>query len=200
MWSKGAKNDYLDSYDYEEEYDDYEEIKEEPKTEVKEVEKPLEQIEVKMEINVVISENIISKSEYDSDYEEDMVNNYRIKKDLNSKNQNRYNNDEMYIDELLFNDYDFYNVNNNELYKKYKQYNSISNIIKRFGFKKLKSNDKNTYYLDKTLYFIWKYVNDPKTNEEQLVRVDDVVYNKLRSLNTGSIIYDRYLAQPEVYY
>ena len=78
----------------------------------------------------------------------------------------------MYIDEVLFDDIHSMSTSNPELYKAYKDYNSVSSVIKRFGFKKLKSNDKNIYYLDKVLYFIWKHIKNPKTNEEYVVTKD----------------------------
>ena len=201
MWCKGAKNDYLDTYDdYEEDYDDYEEpsnveertnVEEKPKVEIKPVE--VKAVEIKP---VEVKREVLFDSESDSEYEE-----YSRKEKLHKFNFfENVDIDEIYIDEVLFDNIHSMSVSNPDLYKVYKKYNSIRNVIKRFGFKKLKSNDKNIYYLDKVLYFIWKLVKNPKTNEEELVRVDDKIYDTLRKLNTECVIYDRYLAQPQMYY
>lgn len=197
MWSKGAQKDYLDTYDdYEEEYDDYveeQEVEEKPKVEVKVIPVEVKAVEVKP---VEVKQEVLFDSEDDSDYEE-----YSKKEKLNKFNFfENVNNNEIYIDELLFEDIHSMALSNPEIYKAYNEYNSIRNVIKRFGFKKLKSNDRNIYYLDKVLYFIWKLVRNPKTNEEELVRVEDKVYETLRKLNTECVIYDRYLNQPQIYF
>jgi hypothetical protein len=198
MWCKGAKNDYLDTYDdYEEEdFDDYEEPNVEVKVEIKPVE--VKAVEIKpIEIKPVeVKREVLFDSESDSDYEE-----YSKKEKLHKFNFfEDIDIDEMYIDEVLFDNINSISVSNPELYRVYKEYNSIRNIIKRFGFKKLKSNDKNIYYLDKVLYFIWKLVKNPKTNEEELVKVEDKVYDTLKKVNTDVVIYDRYLKQPQMCY
>jgi hypothetical protein len=192
MWSKGAQKDYLDIYDdCDEEYDDYyeEEQKSKPvevaKVEIKPVE--VKSVEVKpVEIKV---EQAIQKSEYSSD-EEDY--------DKTSTGPIVY---EVSDEELMFDNYENFSYNGNmDFYKKYRQENSALNIIKRFGFKKLKSKDNNHYYLDKTLYFIWKYRKNIKTREDELVRVDDEIWNTLKKLNDNIVIYDRYLPQPILCY
>jgi hypothetical protein len=185
MWSKGAQKDYLDIYDdCEEEYDEYYEEEEQkpvqskveiqPKIEVKVEEKP---VETKVE-------EISEDDSTDDDY---YVSQVQIKPVVY----------ETHNEELMFDNYDNFSYDGSlEFYKKYKQANSVQNIIKRFGFKKLKSNDNNHYYLDKTLYFIWKYNKNNKTGEDELIRVDDEVWNKLRRMNDNTVIYDRYLPQP----
>jgi hypothetical protein len=198
MWSKGAQKDYLDTYDeYEEDYDEYEEV-ETVKVEEKVQENPKE-IEIKSAIEIKVESTPVFQSENDSDYEEEYSRNCKINKTLYLKGKNQIDSD-VYIDELMFSNYEVLSVGNKELYKRYREQNSVPSMIKRFGFKKLKSNDKNTYYLDKTLYFIWKYVNNYGTNEAQLVRVDDAIYKNLKNLNGDTIIYDRFLSQPEMCY
>jgi hypothetical protein len=199
MWSKGAQKDYLDIYDdEEEEYDDYEEpsrVEEKPKVEVKVIPVEVKAVEIKP---VEVKQEVLfdSESDFNSDYDE-----YSKKEKLHKFNFfEDVNINEMYIDEVLFDDIQSMSTSNPELYKAYKDYNSVSSVIKRFGFKKLKSNDKNIYYLDKVLYFIWKHIKNPKTNEEFLVKAEDKMYDILRKLNTETLIYDRYLGQPEIYF
>ncbi len=191
MWSKGAQKDYLDVYeDCDEEYDDY---YEEEKTEEKPVQQKVEIIpEVKVEVKTieVKVEEKESVPEYysDDDYEFSIS----VCKPVVYERHN---------EELMFDNFDNFSYDNSmEFYKKYKESNSAGNIIKRFGFKKLKSNDNNTYYLDKTLYFIWKFVKNTKTGEDELVRVDDSQWETLKGINKETTIYDRYLPQPIVCY
>lgn len=200
MWSKGAQKDYLDTYDEYDEYEEGDESEIQSKTESPEVEiksdeiksdeiKPVEikQVEIKSD-----EQNILN---YEYTSEEDDF--YTIK----SPNNNKPNNYEMYNDEIMFDNFENYSYNRSfNLYRKYKEGNSVQNIIKRFGFKKLKSNDNNIYYLDKTMYFIWKYNRNSKTGEDELVRVDDEKWDYLKTTNINTIIYDRYLPQPDVCY
>lgn len=194
MWSKGAQKDYLDIYDdCEEEYDDYyeeEQKQDQPKVEVQskvEVKVEVKQVETKVEVKA--EEKIeVSEDESDDDYYLSQV---PIKPVVY----------EIHNEELMFDNYDNFSYDGSmEFYKKYRQENSAQNIIKRFGFKKLKSHDNNLYYLDKTLYYIWKYTKNIKTGEDELIRVDDEVWNKLRNINTNTVIYDRYLPQPILCY
>ena len=191
MWSKGAQKDYLDVYeDCDEEYDDY---YEEEKTEEKSVQQKVEIVaEVKVEVKTVEVkvEEKESVPEYYSD--DDYEFSTSVCKPVVYERHN---------EELMFDNFDNFSYDNSmEFYKKYKESNSAGNIIKRFGFKKLKSNDNNTYYLDKTLYFIWKFVKNTKTGEDELVRVDDSQWETLKRINKETTIYDRYLPQPIVCY
>ena len=191
MWSKGAQKDYLDVYeDCDEEYDDY---YEEEKTEEKSVQQKVEIVaEVKVEVKTVEVkvEEKESVPEYYSD--DDYEFSTSVCKPVVYERHN---------EELMFDNFDNFSYDNSmEFYKKYKESNSAGNIIKRFGFKKLKSNDNNTYYLDKTLYFIWKFVKNTKTGEDELVRVDDSQWETLKRINKETTIYDRYLPQPIICY
>jgi hypothetical protein len=195
MWSKGAQKDYLDTYsDYEEEeyYEEEEEVKVEE-------EKPV--VEIKVESKPIQEEIKIVEKKMESETDEEYYDEYEV---INSKlqSEHKFNFDEYYFnDELIFDNYYNFTVNNDlEPYKKYQQINSPVGIIKRFGFKKLKSNDKNVYYLDNTLYFIWKYIKNIKTGEEMLVRPDEDVYKNLKALNMNYTIYDKYLSQPLICY
>lgn len=201
MWSKGAQKDYLDTYDEYDEYEEGDESEIQSKTESPEVEiksdeiksDEIKQVEIKA-VEIKSDEQNILNYEYTSE-EDDF---YIIK---SPNNNNKLNNYEMYNDEIMFDNFENYSYNKSfDLYKKYKEGNSVHNIIKRFGFKKLKSNDNNIYYLDKTLYFIWKYNRNSKTGEDELIRVDDEKWNHLKKTNTNSIIYGRYLPQPVVCY
>jgi hypothetical protein len=199
MWSKGAQKDYLDTYeDCDEEYDDYyeEEVKPElkPKENIIEAKVEVKPIEVKAievkAIDIKLVETI--KKEYSSDEDDYEDYNTLIKGPIVY---------EVNDEELMFDNYsDFSYGGSMDFYKKYKQENSPQNIIKRFGFKKLKSKDNNYYYLDKTLYFIWRYHKNNKTGEEELVRVDDEMWNTLKKMNDNVVIYDRYLPQPILCY
>ncbi len=189
MWSKGAQKDYLDVYeDCDEEYDDY---YEEEKAEQKQVEPKSEikpQVEVKVEVKPVEEKELVS--EYSSDDDYDIITS--VCKPVVYERHN---------EELMFDNFDNFSYDNSmEFYKKYRESNSAGNIIKRFGFKKLKSNDNNTYYLDKTLYYIWKFVKNSKTGEDELIRVDDSQWETLKRINKETIIYDRYLPQPIICY
>lgn len=193
MWSKGAQKDYLDVYeDCDEEYDDY---YEEEKPEQKQVEPKSEikpQVEVKVEVKPV--EVKVEEKELVSEYssEDDYDFTTTVCKPVVYERHN---------EELMFDNFDNFSYDNSmEFYKKYKESNSAGNIIKRFGFKKLKSNDNNTYYLDKTLYYIWKFVKNTKTGEDELIRVDDSQWETLKKHNQNTVIYDRYLPQPIICY
>jgi hypothetical protein len=195
MWSKGAKNDYLDTYD-EDNYDD-EYYEEDDKNENENENKNKEELKVEEKIKTPsISESETeSETESESESEDD---DYTVNESIIYKDEDDY---ELYNDELIFDNYTTFICNNNlNEYNKYKEINSPKNIIKRFGFKRLKSNDNNFYYLDSTLYFIWKYFKNSKTGEEYLVRPDDEIYKKIRAINTNHIFYDRYLNQPQIYY
>ncbi len=199
MWSKGAQKDYLDTYDdCDEEYDDYyEEVKPEVKPQVKSVEVKVVEvkpIEVKVvEVKPVEVKNVETvQKDYLSDEDDYEDYNTLIKGPIVY---------EVNDEELMFDNYSDFSCNGSmDFYKKYRQENSSQNIIKRFGFKKLKSKDNNHYYLDKTLYFIWKYSKNIKTGEEELVRVDDEMWNILKKMNDNVVIYDRYLPQPILCY
>ena len=221
MWSKGAQKDYLDTYDEYDEYEEGDESEIQSKTESPEVEiksdeiksdeiKPVEikPVEIKpVEIKPVEIKSVeIKPVEIKSDEQNILNYEYTSEEDdfyiiKSPNNNNKLNNYEMYNDEIMFDNFENYSYNKSfNLYRKYKEGNSVQNIIKRFGFKKLKSNYNNIYYLDKTMYFIWKYNRNSKTGEDELVRVDDEKWDYLKTTNINTIIYDRYLPQPVVCY
>jgi hypothetical protein len=128
-----------------------------------------------------VPQNTKIESETETDYSDDYEEVERIRKNVRNITY-KIDEDEM----------EFFGWDGGELT------NYGQRAVKRFRLKKLKSIDGKTYYFDNVLYFIWRFVKDPITAEESLVKPDSVTENHLRQMNNIQIL--PFLAQPQAFW